>query len=511
MLPEIAPASNWLAHTVSDVRQHVVCFLAPPRDPVSLERPSLSQLARPEARLPRFVAECAVTRKYLDLLGPLDWEHFPERDAQRPWPGPPPARRAPFVAAYLVKLDQPKRYMSDLRQFLVEHPALVWALGFELAPAPAFPWGFDVQASLPSARHFGRVLRTLPNPALQFLLDGTVTCLQRELPPEVHFGQAISIDTKHILAWVMENNPKAYLTEHQRLDKTRQPRGDRDCKLGCKKKHNPSAAGDEVGPARTPTTNPKPPTNFSPADVYYWGYASGVAATKVPEWGEFALAELTQTFDRNDITYFLPLIGQVERRLGFKPPFGAFDAAFDPFYVFEYFHAAGGFAAVPLAKRGGFHFSFDDQGRPLCQAGLAMPLKSTFMCHTGDVEHQKGRYACPLLYPQPGGATCPIRHKNWPKGGCTVTMATSIGARLRYQIDRDGDDFKALYKQRTATERINSQAVELGIERPKLRNRRSIANQNTLIYVLINLRAIQRVRARKAELAGHQEATTASS
>lgn len=35
-------------------------------------------------------------------------------------------------------------------------------------------------------------------------------------------------------------------------------------------------------------------------------------------------------------------------------------------------------------------------------------------------------------------------------------------------------------------ERINSQALDLGIERPKLRNQRSIANQNTLIYVLIN-------------------------
>jgi hypothetical protein len=511
MLPEVTSASNWLAHTMSGMRQHLANFLVSP-DPIPLERPDLSQLARPDAALPRCVAECAVTRKYLDLLGPLDWEHFPERDPDRPWPGPQPARRAPFVAAYLVKLDQQKRYMSDLREFLVEHPALVWILGFELAPAPASPWGFDVDASLPSARHFGRVLRSLPNAALQFLLDSTVTCLQHELPPEVHFGQAISIDTKHILAWVMENNPKAYVTEHDRLDKTRQPTGDRDCKLGCKKKHNPSAASDEVevGSARTPTTNPKPPTNFSPADVYYWGYASGLAATKALDWGEFALAELTQTFDRNDVTYFFPLIGDAERRLTFKPPFGAFDAAFDPFYVFEYFHVAGGFAAVPLTKRGGFKFSFDDQGLPLCQAGLAMPLKSTFMCHTGDVEHEKGRYACPLLHPQPSGQVCPIQHKNWPDGGCTVTMATSIGARLRYQIDRDGDDFKAIYKQRTATERINSQAVELGIERPRLRNRHSIANQNTLIYVLINLRGLQRIRARKAELA-RQEAPHALS
>ncbi len=74
-------------------------------------------------------------------------------------------------------------------------------------------------------------------------------------------------------------------------------------------------------------------------------------------------------------------------------------------------------------------------------------------------------------------------------------MATSIGARLRYQIDRDSQDYKTLFKQRTASERINSQSLELGIERPKLRNGQSIANQNTLIYVLINLHAFHRIRA----------------
>ena len=44
---------------------------------------------------------------------------------------------------------------------------------------------------------------------------------------------------------------------------------------------------------------------------------------------------------------------------------------------------------------------------------------------------------------------------------------------------------------------VNSQALELGIERPKLRRGSAIANQNTLIYVLINLHALQRVRERK--------------
>ena len=72
-------------------------------------------------------------------------------------------------------------------------------------------------------------------------------------------------------------------------------------------------------------------------------------------------------------------------------------------------------------------------------------------------------------------------------------MPTAPGARIRYQLDRESEQYKAIYKQRTAVERIFSQAVALGIERPKLRNQRAIANQNTLTYILINLRAIQRM------------------
>jgi len=68
-------------------------------------------------------------------------------------------------------------------------------------------------------------------------------------------------------------------------------------------------------------------------------------------------------------------------------------------------------------------------------------------------EHQRGRYFCPLVHPQ-----------------------------------------------RSATKRINSQTVALGIERPHLRNGQAIDNLNTLIYVLINLRALHRVRQKKGSM-----------
>jgi len=42
------------------------------------------------------------------------------------------------------------------------------------------------------------------------------------------------------------------------------------------------------------------------AGEYYWGYGSGIVVAKVPTRAEFVIAELTQTFDHGDVTYFFP-------------------------------------------------------------------------------------------------------------------------------------------------------------------------------------------------------------
>jgi hypothetical protein len=51
--------------------------------------------------------------------------------------------------------------MADLRRYLLEHPALAWAIGFPLAA--------DGAPCLLGARQFGRVLRRLDNAALRHL------------------------------------------------------------------------------------------------------------------------------------------------------------------------------------------------------------------------------------------------------------------------------------------------------------------------------------------------------
>ena len=444
-------------------------------------------------RLPSFVTNCPPAMRILDLIGCIPWTRFPERNLHRNW-GQPTIPYSAFSAACLIKLNEGLVSMSDLRQYLIEHPAFIWLLGFPLIPSFKHAYGFDPSASLPTQRHLTQMLRDIPNTALQFLLDQSIQLLISELCDKGcgQIGECISLDTKHILAWVKENNRKAYV--ESRFDKTKQPKGDPDCKLGCKRRHN-----RQILPAQasTPTNNPLPASQVSVGE-YYWGYGSGVVTAKVPGWGEFVLAEMTQTFDKADVSYFFPLMLQAEQRLGFRPRFGTFDAAFDAFYVYDYFHRDNdplAFAAVPFSEKGGYKAKgrhFDPDGLPLCTAGFPMPLQFTYTDRTVTIiEHQRGKYICPL---RSSSQTCPVNHVRWEKGGCTVTMPTSIGARLRYTLDRDCLEYKGVYKQRTAVERINSQAFALGIERPMIRNGKAIANINTLIYTLINLRMLHRIR-----------------
>ena len=148
MLALLHPIGKWLSQAVR------------PSQPPLARVPSASlPLTLAEPDLPTWVTACPVALKYHRLLHDLDWAHFPERDPHRPWPGRTlDYPRAAYVAAFLVKLDQRHRYFSNLRAYLVEHPALAWLLGFD-------------PAKLPSRKHLGRVLRQLPNDSLQFLLS----------------------------------------------------------------------------------------------------------------------------------------------------------------------------------------------------------------------------------------------------------------------------------------------------------------------------------------------------
>jgi hypothetical protein len=79
--------------------------------------------------LSRQVNEIPEVQRCLNLLGPLAWDNFPERDLQRNW-GQECTPYAAFAAACLWKLDQQMPSLAHLYSYLCEHPALTWLLGF---------------------------------------------------------------------------------------------------------------------------------------------------------------------------------------------------------------------------------------------------------------------------------------------------------------------------------------------------------------------------------------------
>jgi hypothetical protein len=406
---------------------------------------------------------------YRAFFSLFDWSLVDRWQERRSPRGRPPHPESAYIKAFLLRIHEGLMYTSHLRRFLLKHPLLVIELGFGLELDPAAPYGFNVEQTLPSEVWLRVKLRTLDHALLQDLLAATVAALQEEIPG---LGETVAFDVKHIYAWVKENNERVYVKE--RYDKTRCPAGDPDCKLGVKRSSNQE----------------QPDGTTKEKKEYVWGYGSGVAAATTPEYGDVVLAEYTQPFNETDITYYRPLHLQAVAALNRYPIYLTADAAFDAWYVHEDAVRHGGIAAVPLNQHGHPVYQRDADGVPLCPMGLRMQPTYQFD-HTRGYRAQ--RFRCPLLFPQPSGATC--EHEQFAKGkGCVKDVNWEWGGQMRVTLDRDSPLYQAVYTQRTSCERINSQAKELGIERSKVRNGRSVAHLNTLTYLIINVRALQKTK-----------------
>ncbi len=234
-------------------------------------------------------------------------------------------------------------------------------------------------------------------------------------------GEVVAFDVTHIYAFVKENNLRVYVKD--RYKKEVQPRGDRDCRLGVTKGSNQDKAEDErtSEPATAKTRRgrtPKPAKDTKPDDKKLdgkksdgkkdgkeclWGYGSGVASATVAGYGDVVLAEYTQPFNENDMSYFVPLYIRTVAALSGFPIHITADAAFDAWYVYQTVALRGGIAAIPLNTHGHPESQSDPDGTPLCDQGLRMHPTYQFS-HTNGYCSQ--RFRCPLLFPQPTGHTC---------------------------------------------------------------------------------------------------------
>lgn len=394
-----------------------------------------------------------VVQRYEELFGRLDWSVVPEKDDRLPWRGRLPHPAAAYIKAYMVMVNQKLDYQTDLHDYLCDHPALVWLIGFRLVAEERSPYGFDVAASVPSARHLRRKLGALDARVLTALLAQTVQQAVAVIPG---LGETVSVDVKHIYAYVKENNPRVEVPD--RFNPARQPSSDPDCRLGVKRHHNQGDESDDIAADKE----------------YLWGYGTGIAVTQTPDKDALVLGDRTQPFNANDVTYGLPLLHQTMCRLGFPPRNVTADAAFDAWYIYQGPAELGGVAAIALNLRGNTPTALGPHDRPICVCnGQEMDPKEQWVEDT----HRLQRFRC---------ATC----------GTVRKMNIELGNLMRWRLDRHADPYKAIYKQRTAAERINSQAKALGIERPRQRRMAPIARRNTLIYIIINIRALRRYHER---------------
>ncbi len=411
-----------------------------------------------------------VVQDYRAFFSFLNWSLVEQWQTDHSSRGRPAHPESAYIKAFLIRIREGMIYTSQLRRFLLKHPLLIIELGFNLETDPTAPYGFDGEKTLPCDFWLREKLRGFDQGLLQALLQATVRDLQQEIPG---LGETVAFDVKHIYAWVKENNERAYVKD--RYDKTKQLAGDPDCKLGVKRSSNQE----------------QPDGSSKEKKEYIWGYGSGVAAATVADYGDVVLAEYTQPFNENDVTYYRPLYHQAVIALNQFPQYTTADAAFDAWYVYDDAARHGGIAAIPLNQHGHPKYQRDTDGTPLCPKGLRMYPTIQFH-HTYGYRVQ--RFCCPMLVPSKTGATCD--HEQFIKGkGCVKDVNWEKGGRMRVALDRESPIYKAIYTQRTCCERINSQAKELGIERPKVRNQHSVHNLNTLIYLIINVRALNRSKS----------------
>jgi|SRR5579884_567516 len=469
-----------------------------------------SSLTFDQSTMHKLMEADPVVQRCRAFLAVFNWALVPEPNIAPSRPGKRPHPQTAYLKALLLKRNEGFAACTQLRRYLLDHPLLVLELGFRPVLDVRQPYGFDVARTVPTARWFCAQQHRLDQSVLQELLAATVQDLRAEIPG---LGEVVAFDVTHIYAFVKENNLRVYVKDRYKQEV--QPAGDPDCRLGVKKGRNQeqtaqeattqqAASCSQTGSSPTPEVKPAAgkPTQGKPADEKnegkecLWGYGSGVATATVAGYGDVVLAEYTQPFNENDISYFVPLYLRTVAALGTFPTHLTADAAFDAWYVYQLVAPRGGIAAIPLNSHGHPQRQYAADGTPLCAQGWRMQPTFQF-AHTNGYCSQ--RFRCPLLFPAPTGQTCP--HEQFVKGkGCVTDPNWEAGGRMRVLLDRDSPLYHAIYDQRTSTERINSQSKALGIKRPLVRNLPSIRNLNTLTYLVLNARALQRARELNASL-----------
>lgn len=129
--------------------------------------------------------------------------------------------------------------------------------------------------------------------------------------------------------------------------------------------------------------------------------------------------------------------------------------------------------------------TFDQKGTPICPAGLPM----VYWGKWDQTFHTRIKFRCPSAAHK--SCTCPLNEccNKKPYGRVFYTHSKE-DLRLYPRIPRQSRTFKKLFKQRTATERINKQVlVDHGLETMKLRTKHRNFFYTVMACIDIHLKA----------------------
>ena len=403
-------------------------------------------------------------------------------------PPPNPHKRGPkkgkntdlvYLKAYPVQLNEPLRFFTQLRRFLVERPALVAWMGFVLKGYTP-QYGFDPQLTVVSAHQFSQKLRLAKENQAKGLFLQTVLILKAL---GVLTGN-VSCDTAEVHADIKENNPKQFVKD--RFDKKNIPNAAPSARLGAKPTHQ------------------KDPHTGKKKVRYFWGWKSAILAEKNRPFGvEVCVAETTKPADTADVKFALPLLKAYREQVQIFVRRFLADAAFDAWYVYqdvfgEKDDPQHGQAYIPINPRGQGPkpTQFGPHGGVIAPCGKEMKPESAWFDKTKGYHRRRDR--CPYTQAQrkKGSVSCPCNHPQFrSKRGCTKTVNLDDPLQLRFALNRASKQFKQVFKERTTVERLFAHANQAAFQHPNVRDGHAVAQLKTLTYTLINLKAILKVRA----------------
>lgn len=346
--------------------------------------------------------------------------------------------------------------------------------------------GFDILKSLPSPWTYYKYLKnTLENSEIKNLMQNLVLELKTA---NVISGKNISMDSTCIKANVKNNNPKNF--QKNKFDPKRQPKNDKNCKIGVTASNNENRKGAK--------------------QEFYWGYKDHIlldADSGLPIDHETTRANV------HDSKKAISILSRAHSRFDFKNFNFIGDKGYDANKIYNFVHKKlKGMAYIPLKRTKKTRLGLSDDGTPICQAGLLM--KNAGVCcdysKSGKkILRERRKFRCPVLLSIKrlrNGESCPVNHDKFYNGknknllgyGCTTYI--DFKDNFRHFFNRDSRRFKKIYKLRTGSERYNARFKMLDFEDASLTNFASIQNLNTLGHITLLLVAKAAVKQYKPEL-----------